>query len=179
MAVQARIPIGLDPPLSALRPLATIAPAEVEALLDAAFGIDRHQRTAYRVRTGLQPIGALSFAWVEGERLTGCIQCWPVQLNGDDERAVPMVMVGPVAVAPDRQGTGIGQRLMAESIAAAGDDAPLMLIGDPEYYGRFGFTAERSGDWRMPGPYEQRRLLARGAVPECSGMIGPRVALAA
>jgi predicted N-acetyltransferase YhbS len=165
--------------LSELRPLATLAPADVEALLDAAFGTDRHQRTAYRVRVGLQPIGSLSFAWVEGDRLTGCIQCWPVQLNADDGRAVPMVMVGPVAVAPDRQGAGIGQRLMAASIAAAGDDAPLMLIGDPEYYGRFGFDAARTGGWRMPGPYEQRRLLARGAVPECSGMMGPRVALAA
>jgi len=167
------------PHLSELRPLATIAPADVEALLDAAFGTDRHRRTAYRVRVGLQPIGALSLARVEGDRLTGCIQCWPVQLNTDDGRAVPMVMVGPVAVAPDRQGTGIGQQLMAASIAAAGDDAPLMLIGDPEYYGRFGFDAERTGGWRMPGPYEQRRLLARGAVPDCSGMMGPRVALAA
>ncbi|WP_242115623.1 GNAT family N-acetyltransferase [Sphingomonas lacusdianchii] len=165
--------------MSELRPLATIAPADVEALLDAAFGTDRHRRTAYRVRVGLQPIGALSLARVEGDRLTGCIQCWPVQLNTDDGRAIPMVMVGPVAVAPDRQGTGIGQQLMAASIAAAGDDASLMLIGDPEYYGRFGFDAARTGGWRMPGPYEQRRLLARGAVPDCSGMMGPRVALAA
>lgn len=162
-----------------LRALATVPPTDVETLLDAAFGIDRHRRTAYRVREGLQPIGALSFAWVEDGQLTGCIQCWPVQLNTDDGRAVPMVMVGPVAVAPDRQGTGIGHRLMAEAIAAAGSDAPLMLIGDPEYYGRFGFGAERTGGWRMPGPYEQRRLLARGTVPDHGGMVGPRIALAA
>lgn len=164
------------PHLSELRPLATIAPADVEALLDAAFGTDRHRRTAYRVRVGLQPIGALSLARVEGDRLTGCIQCWPVQLNTDDGRAVPMVMVGPVAVAPDRQGTGIGQQLMAASIAAAGDDAPLMLIGDPEYYGRFfGFDAAATASWRLPGPVERHRLLARGAdLPTIGGVLGPR-----
>ena len=58
--------------------------------------------------------------------------------------------------------------------------APLMLIGDPEYYGRFfGFTAARTGAWRLPGPFEQRRLLARGdGVPDGAGEIGPNTALA-
>ncbi len=158
-----------------LRPLATIRAADVDALLDLAFGVDRRQRTAYRVRDGLRMLDALSFAWLEDGRLTGCIQCWPVQLDGDDGSATPLVMVGPVAVAPDRQGIGIGRTLMAESIAAAGPDAPLMLIGDPEYYGQFGFGAQQTGAWRMPGPYAQRRLLARGTVPDRPGILGPRV----
>ena len=53
-----------------------------------------------------------------------------------------------------------------------------MLIGDPEYYGRFfGFSADRTSGWRVPGPVEQRRLLALGdAVPDGAGMLGPRVA---
>ncbi|MFD1036195.1 GNAT family N-acetyltransferase [Sphingomonas hankookensis] len=161
-----------------LLPLARIAQSDVEALLDAAFGVDRHRRTAYRVRAGLVPIDALSFAMVEDGRLIGCIQCWPVQLDGDDGNALPLVMVGPVAVAPDRQGMGIGARLMAKSIAAAGD-AFLMLVGDPDYYTRFGFTAERTGGWRMPGPYEAYRILAKGPVPIASGILAPRVALAA
>ncbi|PZO75505.1 MAG: GNAT family N-acetyltransferase [Sphingomonas hengshuiensis] len=161
-----------------LLPLARIAPCEVEALLDAAFGTDRHRRTAYRVRAGLVPIDTLSFALVEDARLIGCVQCWPVQLDRDDGGALPLVMVGPVAVAPDRQGVGIGRALMAQSIAAAGD-ATLMLVGDPDYYSRFGFTAERTGGWRMPGPYEPHRILARGPMPIASGMLAPRVALAA
>ena len=162
-----------------LLPLATIPAAEVEALLDAAFGRDRHGRTAYRVRAGLTAIDELSFAKVEDGRLVGCIQCWPVQLNGDDSGTLPMVMVGPVAVAPPRQGMGIGHRLMERAIAAAGDGAPLMLVGDAPYYQRFGFTTARTGGWRMPGPYDQARLLARGDVPLRSGILAPRVALAA
>ncbi|WP_230770256.1 GNAT family N-acetyltransferase [Sphingomonas sp. Leaf4] len=160
-----------------LVPLSTIAPDRVETLLDAAFGPDRRQRTAYRVRAGLQPIGAMSLALVEDGNLIGSIQCWPVQIDGDDGTAVPMVMVGPVAVTPDRQGQGIGRALMARAIAVAGADAPLMLIGDPAYYGRFGFTAARTGGWRLPGPYEQHRLLAMGAVPAIAGMIAPRAAV--
>ncbi len=162
-----------------LRPLATIAPTAIEALLDAAFGVDRHNRTAYRVRAGLRTIDALSFAWIDAGEMTGCIQCWPVQLNGDDGGTMPLVMVGPVAVAPDRQGTGIGRALMAATIGAAGTAAPLMLVGDPEYYGRFGFTAERTAGWRLPGPHEQHRILARGDLLIRSGILGARGVVAA
>ncbi|WP_294322712.1 N-acetyltransferase [uncultured Sphingomonas sp.] len=169
----------MDRILPDLLPLATVPVADVEALLDAAFGPERRGRTAYRVRAGLSVIDALSFARVEDDRLIGCIQCWPVQLDGDDGRVLPLVMVGPVAVAPDRQGLGIGHALMQRAIATAGDDAPLMLVGDAPYYQRFGFTAERTGGWRLPGPYDQARLLSRGTVPLRSGILAPRIALAA
>jgi predicted N-acetyltransferase YhbS len=50
-----------------------------------------------------------------------------------------------------------------------------VLIGDPEYYGRFGFTAEATAGWEVPGPVERRRLLARTAHPlPRHGMLGPR-----
>lgn len=158
-----------------IRPLSTATTAQVEQLLDDAFGTGRHGRTAYRVREGTTAIAALSFAVkADDGRLIGSIQCWPVQLDGDDGGTTPMVMVGPVAVDPALQGIGIGRALMAASIAAAGADAPLMLIGDPDYYRQFGFTAERTAQWRMPGPYEQHRILAIGRVPEGAGMVSPR-----
>ena len=43
-------------------PLDLASPPAVEALLDAAFGTDRHSRTAYRLREGVTTIPALSFA---------------------------------------------------------------------------------------------------------------------
>ncbi|MBY8828775.1 GNAT family N-acetyltransferase [Hephaestia mangrovi] len=158
--------------------LAEIAPDRVEQLLDRAFGSDRHGRTAYSIRAGTDPIPALSFAALDGEALVGTIQCWPVALIHDDGRRTAMVMVGPVAVDPPRQQHGIGHALMGHMLDAArdtGNDAALMLIGDPEYYGRFfAFSAERTGGWRLPGPVERRRLLARGAgVPAAPGRLGP------
>ena len=171
----------------ALVPLAKMESAAVEALLDRAFGPDRHLRTAYRIRAGIQPIPELSFAAIGDDgALLGTIQCWPVTLACDSGAQVPMVMVGPVAVSPGHQQQGIGRMLMERMLDAVpnctseGCDS-LMLVGDPEYYGRFfGFTPERTTQWRLPGPFEARRLLARGdKVPDCAGMLGARVRQAA
>lgn len=169
-----------------LVPLDRIAPDAVEALLDRAFGTDRHARTAYRVRASARAIPSLSFAALIEGKLAGTIQSWPVALACDTGAEVPLVMVGPVAVEPELQQGGIGRRLTEHMLAATaesplpGADA-LMLVGDPEYYERFfGFTAERTGRWRLPGPFEPRRLLARGAgVPDSAGMLGPRLRVAA
>jgi predicted N-acetyltransferase YhbS len=35
------------------------------------------------------------------------------------------------------------------------------MIGDPGYYGRFGFIASSTAGWRLPGPVEPSRLLLR------------------
>jgi predicted N-acetyltransferase YhbS len=171
-----------DLPMIAFAPLTPDRAPAVEALLDRAFEPGRHGRTAYKVRGAATPIAALSFVAVEGDALLGSIQCWPVALLLDRGGSVPLVMVGPVAVAPECQRTGLGRQLMDTALAAAAEaglDDAMMLIGDPEYYGRFfGFTADRTAGWRVPGPVEARRLLARGtAVPAAAGMLGPRVAV--
>lgn len=164
-----------------LLPLNQIAAADVEALLDRAFGADRHARTAYRLREAMGVLDALSFAAMREGAFVGSIQCWPVALHAVDRNAVPLVMVGPVAVHPDVQRGGIGRALCAASIAAAEQnaDGALMMIGDPEYYGRwFGFSADATGAWDLPGPFEPRRLLARAAnghvPPALAGIVGPR-----
>ena len=161
--------------------MSDIEPQAVEHLLDEAFGSDRFGRTAYRIRLGMDAVPALSFAAVEDGALVGTIQCWPVAHRAADGTATPLVMVGPVAVRPEYQRGGHGRTLMAHMLEAAENlaDRALMMIGDPEYYGRFfGFDAEATGAWALPGPYEKRRLLARAvnghAPPTGTGMIGPR-----
>ena len=166
-----------------LVPIADVDAGMVERLLDRAFGADRHGRTAYRLRAGADAIPAMSFAATEGGVLVGTIQCWPVWFVPDretDPRSA-MVLVGPVAVTPERQQDGIGRRLMHAALDRADDGATLMLIGDPEYYARFfGFSSENTAAWRLPGPVEQRRLLARGIdVPKGAGIVAPRLPLAA
>jgi predicted N-acetyltransferase YhbS len=161
-------------------PLQQIALADVEALLDAAFGPERFARTAYRMREGTQALPALSFAAQMGTRLVGTLQSWPVALRSEDGKRRPLCMVGPVAVMPDVQRGGIGRLLMAALVdaAEAQADSALMMIGDPEYYGRFfDFSAANTAQWDLPGSFEQRRLLARGAnghvPPAIAGMIEP------
>ena len=173
---------------ASLIPLNAVPPKMIEQLLDRTFGEDRHARTAYRIREGMDWLEALSFAAVdEDDMLVGTIQCYPVGLmtKGEDGEVarVPLVMVGPVAVLPERQNEGFGQGLMAamldaESRMAAGGSPvfPQVLIGDQDYYVRWGFTASATGGWSCPGPYEKSRLLARGpalAQMPAKGMLGP------
>ena len=166
--------------VATLIPLDNVDPVLVEQLLDRAFEPGRHQRTAYKVRDGNDWLPALSFAAIDGEEhLVGTIQCWPVALTDPAGRAHPMIMVGPVAVLPEHQGMGYGQALMTASLSALSPDAPLpqVMIGDPEYYGRFwGFTNAHTGGWDLPGPYEPHRLLVRcdnPAVLPTEGVLGP------
>ncbi len=167
-----------------IKPLDAAGRQAVEALLDAAFGADRRARTAYRLREGCDAIAGLSLsAWRAGT-LLGTLQSWPVALDHGSGRT-PLVMVGPVAVAPEAQGQGAGRALMDAMIAAAdthasapGPARALMMIGDPGYYGRFwGFSAQATGGWRLPGPVERHRLLARGvpgaAPPAIAGDLVP------
>ena len=169
--------------LSTLIPLAQADPAAVERVLDDAFGPDRRQRTAYRIREGTDWLPALSFAALDAaDTLVGTIQAWPVALTDPAGRAHPLIMVGPVAILPGRQGQGFGRALMAAQEAATADGleqgaAPLpqVLIGDEPYYGKFGF-AEAPRGWKCPGPWEPERLLVRTLGPEGlppEGMLGP------
>ena len=169
--------------MATILPLAAIDPQLVEQLLDAAFGADRHARTAYRIRTGMDWLPGLSFAALdEDDWLVGTIQLWPVALTDPQGRAHPLLMVGPVAVMPGRQGEGFGKALMATALAAADAPAPSaaalpqVLIGDLDYYGQWGFSAAHTGGWRCPGPWQPERLLARctnPAVLPVKGVLGP------
>jgi predicted N-acetyltransferase YhbS len=161
-------------------PLDNVDPALVEDLLDHAFEPDRHKRTAYKVREGMDWLPALSFAALDDrEMLVGTIQCWPVALTDENGRAHPMIMVGPVAVMPEHQGAGYGKALVTASLSGIDSRAPLpqVMIGDDDYYGRFwSFSNEHTGGWRLPGPFEQHRLLVRCDNPSIlpkQGMLGP------
>ncbi|MGB3795461.1 MAG: GNAT family N-acetyltransferase [Alteraurantiacibacter sp.] len=118
-----------------LIPLAEVDPDMVEALLDRAFGEDRRERTAYKVREGTQWLPALSHAVIDADQmLVGTIQVWPVALSDNQGRRHPMLMVGPVAIVPERHNQGFGQALMAAMASGLEPQAPLpqVLIGDPE-----------------------------------------------
>jgi predicted N-acetyltransferase YhbS len=167
-----------DLALSTLIPLDQVDPALIDRVLDSAFGPDRHGRTAYAIRNGADWLPALSFAAFDAhDTLVGTIQAWPVALTAPEGRAHPLIMVGPVAILPERQNQGFGRALMAAQAGAIDPAAPLpqVLIGDEPYYGKFGFVEAPRG-WQCPGPWDPARLLVRGANPALlpqSGMLGP------
>lgn len=136
-----------------------------EALLDRAMGPNRKRKSSEKLRRGRLPARGLALvARASDDTLVGTVRLWNVTLG---EGGCDALLLGPLAVEPERKGEGIGSALMLEAIARARvlGHAAIVLVGDPEYYARFGFSAEKTGNLVMPGPFEKRRLLALELVP--------------
>ena len=145
-----------------------------EALLDACFDEGRQMRTCQRLRDGRAPAESLALSAVREGRLVGTVRLWHVSAGGK-----PMLMLGPLAVDAACRALGVGAALMDEALAAAkarGHGA-VILLGDAPYYARFGFSAEKTGELLLPGPFERERLLGlelrEGALDEAWGMVVP------
>jgi len=128
---------------------------EVEALYDLCFAPGREALSSYRLRDGVPRVADLSLvARDDAGILAGAIRYWPVRVAGK-----PVLLLGPVAVHPTRQGEGLAGLLIRESLILArvlGWER-AMLVGDAPYYGRFGFS--RLDGVEMPPPTNPDRVL--------------------
>lgn len=91
----------------------------------------------------LRRAGALTLGLVavEDDAVVGHVAFSPVWIDGADRG---WFALGPIAVRPDRQGRGIGAALIREGLdrLRARGARGCVLVGDPAYYGRFGFRAD-------------------------------------
>lgn len=146
--------------------------AEVEALYDLCFAPGRTALSSYRLRNGVPPVKALCLVLRDGDGiLAAVIRYWPVRVAG---RRV--LLLGPVAVHPTRQGEGLGALLIHESLGEArrlGWER-VMLVGDAPYYRRFGFRKLERVE--MPPPTNPDRVLGMELQPGAwGGVEGPVV----
>ncbi len=134
-----------------------------ENLLDRCFGPSRHRKTCEMLRRGRKPADGLALALVDDGELVGTIRFWHINAGS----AGSALLLGPVAVAPERQGESIGSLLIRTGMAeaAARGHASIILVGDAPYYNRFGFRRELTEKLTMPGPVELDRFLALELVP--------------
>jgi predicted N-acetyltransferase YhbS len=145
-----------------------------ETLLDACFGENRSLRTCQRLRDGRAPAQGLALSVVGEGRLVGTLRLWHVSAGG-----VPALVLGPLAVDNTCRKLGVGAALMDHALAAAkaGGHRAVILLGDAPYYARFGFSALKTGELSLPGPFERDRLLGLelrdGALDGAWGMIVP------
>jgi predicted N-acetyltransferase YhbS len=173
-------PVALDPDAAPFVIRAERASDVVarEALLDACFGANRHARTCQRLRDGRAPAEGLAFSAVRQEglkdRLVGTLRLWHVSAGG-----LPALVLGPLAIDPMCREFGVGAALMnrALAVAEARGHGAVILLGDAPYYARFGFSALKTGELSLPGPFERDRLLGlelrEGALDGAWGMIAP------
>jgi predicted N-acetyltransferase YhbS len=144
-----------------------------EAILDQAFGEERTRKSSERLREQRLPAEGLAFTALDDRRVVGTARLWNISVGNGK----PALLLGPVAVVCDAQGRGIGAALVKRAVreARSRGHASILLVGDAAYYGRFGFSAEKTAALIMPGPYEPHRLIALelqpGALDGARGMI--------
>lgn len=81
--------------------------------------------------------------------------------------STPAVALAPLAVEPSFHGSGIGGALVREAhirLKAAGETLS-MVLGDPAYYGRFGYSHARAAGFESDYQCEALQALAWGEVP--------------
>ncbi len=149
----------------------------IEHLLDLSFGLGRRTKTSYRLREGSHSVDDLSLMIRDGELgIAGAISFWPLRIGRE---GAPALLLGPLAVHPERQNLGIGLALMGEGLARAKalGHRLAILVGDEPYYGRVGFRKVPEGVLILPGPYDTGRLLyleiEPGALEGVSGLVLP------
>lgn len=130
--------------------------AEIEALLNRAFGPGRFAKVSERVREFADFAPDLSFCALEAGKVVGVVRMWRVAV-GDQ----PVVFLGPLAVEESERRHGLGAQLVeraCDAAQAAGEPA-VVLVGDLPYFQRVGFAI--APDVTLPGPVDARRVLSR------------------
>lgn len=122
--------------------------AAMETVIRAAFAHAVHASgTEHLIVSALRRCGQLSVSLVAdaGGEIIGHVAVSPVEIDGGVAGHIcGWYGLGPVSVIPERQRQGIGSRLVNEALARLrmlGADG-CVVLGDPGYYGRFGFKAE-------------------------------------
>jgi predicted N-acetyltransferase YhbS len=140
-----------------IKPEPAVLAGAVERLYDDVFGPARFHKASYLFREGVDPVRELSWIALEGDRLVGAIRYWPILVGETGHTAL---LLGPLAIAQDRAGKGIGRALMFKTLdlaAQLGHDL-VLLVGDVDYYKRFGFVPATPHGFVMPGESRPDRL---------------------
>jgi predicted N-acetyltransferase YhbS len=141
------------------------------AAFSAAAGGPAESVAEARLVTRMRSAGDLALslvAQIDGA-VIGHAGFFPIRVLPD--RRMRIWGLGPLAVMPDRQRQGTGKALCRagiESARRAGVDF-MLVLGDPDYYGRFGFRADWAAtiDVPWPGPHYMGLPLSTraGAMP--------------
>lgn len=116
----------------------------IHALTKAAFLHAPHTaHTEHFIVDALRKAGSLSFSLIaeEGDVIVGHIAASPVAIS---DGTTGWYGLGPLSVRPEHQRKGIGSKLMDAVLKRLKKNGAsgCVLLGEPAYYGRFGFKAE-------------------------------------
>ena len=140
----------------------------IRSITRLAFAGMKHANGSEHLLIGkLRDAGDLALSLVaedDDEEIIGHIAFSPVTISDGTEGWFGL---GPVSVLPEHQGQGVGETLVRRGLnnmRVAGAKG-IVLLGDPEYYARFGF--EHDPKLVYPGPPAEyfQRLVFKGQPP--------------
>jgi putative acetyltransferase len=116
----------------------------IEAVTIAAFLNAPHtSHTEQHIVGALRKSGNLAVSLVAEANgvIIGHVAASPVSLS---DGTAAWFGLGPISVAPEHQRCGVGSRLMRETLRILREQgaAGCVVLGEPEYYGRFGFRVD-------------------------------------
>ena len=158
-----------------IKPESAALSPRVELLLDRVFGAERREKASYLFREGVAPVAPLS--WValdQNKKLVGSIRYWPIQVGDTAHQAL---LLGPLAITPQLSGRGIGRALTFRTLEIAaemGHDL-VLLVGDYDYYKRFGFVPATPYGFVMPTEKRPERLQVTELRPGVLGRISGEI----
>lgn len=151
-----------------------------EVLLDLTMGEGRRRKSSEAIRRGRLPADQLAFVVTDlQQNIVATLRLWHVHFGRDKDDIHTGLLLGPLAVHPDVAGCGLGSALMRQAIESASrlGHGAIFLVGDPDYYQRFGFSSVLTKTFAMPGPYEKHRFqaleLIEGHLDGCHGVLAP------
>ncbi len=154
----------------------------IAAVVTAAFGRPEEARLV----AALRDAGALSLSLVAAydDDIVGHVAFSPVTVSGNPD-GLAVWGLAPLAIVPLHQKAGIGRLLVKAGLdrAEAMGAKAAVVLGDPAYYGRFGFVpAGLFGlEWDQPCPPGafQVTALAERALTRLDGTVSYHAAFGA
>ena len=140
---------------------------EIVALNDLAFGGKEEGRIVRELAKSGESL--LSLVASDDNIIAGHIQFFRIGMDG----APGAVGLGPMSVHPDFQKTGIGSGLIQMGLMAlegAGEQI-VFVLGHPDYYPRFGFSAELARPFTCKWSGEAFMALRLGPAAPASGQL--------
>lgn len=139
----------------------------------AAFGGDEEGRLVDDLRAG--GLVVASIVAEEAGAVVGHILFSELPVDVEGPGNLRVVSLAPLAVVPDRQRRGIGSALVRDGLKRCREKGVdvVIVLGHPEYYPRFGFSAGKAARLRAPfsGPAFMALELSRGALDGVTGIV--------
>lgn len=161
-------------PIILIRPEQPALVPAIEAVQRAAFGRAAEAELIEKLRGSPQFDPKFSLMALYNGSVVGHALFFPVSMDGV---ALKLYALGPIGVLPDYQRQMIGSALIYEGLEVCrkAKVAAVFVVGDPAYYGRFGFVSAATYgitcEFDVPAGVFQAQELSSHVLAEVRGVV--------